>query len=169
MLSADFPTLSAPSSPSCVVDVISPQHIVGPLRRAQRLPSQGPIPPIRGKCPEGTKGVGTLSPKVTERLSQIWYDLSVSAFRRATSPERGGFGFPHRHGFPYEGKLSPQATDEVDNVSSTQLPPPHPSRLTPCHLPLIGEGFLPTSPHAKIPRRLHPKIKKSPSHPGRRT
>ena len=37
-----------------------------------------------------------------ERLSQIWYDLSVSAFRRATSPERGGFGFPHRHGFPYE-------------------------------------------------------------------
>ena len=43
------------------------------------LPFQGPIPPIRGKCPEGTKGVGMLSPKVTERLLQIWYDLSVSA------------------------------------------------------------------------------------------
>ncbi len=27
----------------------------------QRLPFQGPIPPIRGKCPEGTKGVGMLS------------------------------------------------------------------------------------------------------------
>ena len=26
-----------------------------------RLPSQGPIPPIRGKCPEGTKGVGMLA------------------------------------------------------------------------------------------------------------
>ena len=52
----------------------------------------------------------------TERLLQIWYDLSVSAFRRATSPERGGFGFSHRHGFPYEGKLSPQATDEVGAV-----------------------------------------------------
>ena len=25
----------------------------------QRLPFQGPIPPIRGKCPEGTKGVGS--------------------------------------------------------------------------------------------------------------
>ena len=74
-----------------------------PAARTPWLPFQGPIPPIRGKCPEGTKGVGTLSPKVTERLSQIWYDLSVSAFRRATSPERGGFGFPHRHGFPYEG------------------------------------------------------------------
>ena len=37
----------------------------------KRLPFQGPIPPIRGKCPEGTKGVGMLSPKVTERLPQI--------------------------------------------------------------------------------------------------
>ena len=45
----------------------------------KRLPFQGPIPPIRGKCPEGTKGVGMLSPKVTERLLQICGDLSVSA------------------------------------------------------------------------------------------
>ena len=29
---------------------------------------QGPIPPIRGKCPEGTKGVGMLSAQLTERL-----------------------------------------------------------------------------------------------------
>ena len=29
--------------------------------RRPRLPSQGPIPPIRGKCPEGTKGVGMLA------------------------------------------------------------------------------------------------------------
>ena len=26
-----------------------------------RLPWKGPIPPIRGKCPEGTKGVGMLA------------------------------------------------------------------------------------------------------------
>ena len=39
--------------------------------KAERLPFQGPIPPIRGKCPEGTKGVRMLSPKVTERLPQI--------------------------------------------------------------------------------------------------
>ena len=37
----------------------------------ERLPSQGPIPPIRGKCPEGTKGVGMLSAKLIERLLQI--------------------------------------------------------------------------------------------------
>ena len=37
-----------------------------------RLPSQGPIPPIRGKCPEGTKGVGMLAAvRLTERLLQI--------------------------------------------------------------------------------------------------
>ena len=62
-----------------------------PAARTPWLPFQGPIPPIRGKCPEGTKGVGTLSPKVTERSSQICCNLSVSAFRRVTSPERGGF------------------------------------------------------------------------------
>ena len=71
-----------------------------------------------------------LSPKVTERLSQIWYDLSVSAFRLATSPERGGLGTVYSNGFPYEGKLSAvRLTDEVDTVSLTQVLPPHPSRL----------------------------------------
>ena len=50
-----------------------------PAARTPWLPFQGPIPPIRGNWPEGTKGVGMLSPKVTERLLQIWYDLSVSA------------------------------------------------------------------------------------------
>ena len=36
------------------------------------LPLQGPIPPIRGKCPEGTKGVGMLAAvRLTERLLQI--------------------------------------------------------------------------------------------------
>ena len=50
-----------------------------PAARTPWLPFQGPIPPIRGKCPEGTKGVGMLSPKVTERLLQICDNLSVSA------------------------------------------------------------------------------------------
>ena len=64
---------------------------------------------LRGKAPLS----GELSAKLTERLQQICHDLSVSAFRRATSPERGGLGTAHSNGFPYEGKLSPQATDEV--------------------------------------------------------
>ena len=45
------------------------------------------IPPIRGKCPEGTKGVGMLSAKLTERLS-----LNAENLRRCTplgSPGRG--------------------------------------------------------------------------------
>ena len=51
-----------------------------PAARTPWLPFQGPIPPVRGKCPEGTKGVGMLSAaRLTERLSQIWHDLSVSA------------------------------------------------------------------------------------------
>ena len=35
--------------------------LLAAMRAPQRLPSQGPIPPIRGKCPEGTKGVGMLA------------------------------------------------------------------------------------------------------------
>ena len=39
-----------------------------PAARTPWLPFQGPIPPIRGKCPEGTKGVGMLSAQLTEGL-----------------------------------------------------------------------------------------------------
>ena len=42
----------------------------------------------------------------------------------------------HPKGFPYEGKLSPKATDEVDNAAKKQVP----------HL--IRHGFaVPPSPH----------------------
>ena len=68
---------------------------------------------------------------------------SPSRLRRATSPGRGGLGSAHSKGFHYEGKLPPQAADEVGCVAQTEVPPPHPSRLPPCHLPLIGEGIAP--------------------------
>ena len=43
-----------------------------PAARTPWLPFQGPIPPIRGKCPEGTKGVGMLAAvRLTERLLLI--------------------------------------------------------------------------------------------------
>ena len=96
--------------------------------RTPWLPFQGPIPPIRGKCPEGTKGVGMLSPKVTERLLHICGDLSVSASPSHLPWEGRPWG-THSNGFPYEGKLSPEATDEVDSAAQMQAPPPHPSRL----------------------------------------
>ena len=69
----------------------------------KRLPFQGPIPPIRGKCPEGTKGVGMLSPKVTERLLHICGDLSVSA-SPSHLPWKGRLWDRACQGFPYEGK-----------------------------------------------------------------
>ena len=53
----------------------------------KRLPFQGPIPPIRGKCPEGTKGVGMLSAQLTERLSPNSENLRRCA--PLGSPERG--------------------------------------------------------------------------------
>ena len=54
-----------------------------PAARTPWLPFQGPIPPIRGKCPEGTKGVGMLSTKLTERLPQIcdcWLPPAAPSF-----------------------------------------------------------------------------------------
>ena len=88
MLSADFPNPFSPFLPILRGRRNIPHNILWAHSATQRLPLRGRFP-YQGKCPEGTKGVGTLSPKVTERLSQIWYDLSVSAFRRATSPRKG--------------------------------------------------------------------------------
>ena len=47
--------------------------------RTKGSPFRGRFPLSGGNVPKGQKGVGMLSPKVTERLSQICCDLSVSA------------------------------------------------------------------------------------------
>ena len=57
-----------------------------------------------------------LSPKVTERLLHICGDLSVSASPSHLPWEGRPWG-THSNGFPYEGKLSPEATDEVDSAA----------------------------------------------------
>ena len=60
---------------------------------------------------------GELSPKVTERLSQICCDLSVSASPSHLPWEGRPWG-AHSNGFPYEGKLSAgRLTDEVDSAA----------------------------------------------------
>ena len=69
------------------------------------------LPSCGGKAPLP----GELSPKVTERLLQICGDLSVSASPSHLPWEGRPWG-THSNGFPYEGKLSPEATDEVDNA-----------------------------------------------------
>ena len=63
---------------------------------------------LRGKAPLE----GELSPKVTERLLHICGDLSVSVSPNHLPWEGRPWG-THSNGFPYEGKLSPEATDEV--------------------------------------------------------
>ena len=63
---------------------------------------------LRGKAPLE----GELSPKVTERLLHICGDLSASASPSHLPWEGRPWG-THSNGFPYEGKLSPEATDEV--------------------------------------------------------
>ena len=66
----------------------------------------------RGKAPLP----GELSAKLTERLHQICHDLSVSASPSHLPWEGRPWG-THPSGFPYEGKLSPEATDEVDSAA----------------------------------------------------
>ena len=66
--------------------------------------------------------------RLTERWMQICCNLSVSA-SPSHLPFQGRLWTCALYGFPYEGKLSPEATDEVNTVSLTQVPPPHPSRL----------------------------------------
>ena len=74
-------------------------------------PSRGRFP-YQGEMSRRDKRGRELSPKVTERLLQICGDLSVSASTSHLPWEGRPWG-THSNGFPYEGKLSPEATDEV--------------------------------------------------------
>ena len=58
------------------------------------------------------RGRDAVSRRLTERLLQICGDLSVSASPSHLPWEGRPWG-THSNGFPYEGKLSPEATDEV--------------------------------------------------------
>ena len=55
---------------------------------------------------------GELSPKVTERLSQIWHDLSVSA-SPSHLPWKGRLWTSASYGFPYEGKALKRKASRV--------------------------------------------------------
>ncbi len=82
-----------------------------------KAPLSGADSPYQGEMSRRDKrGKGMLSPKVTERLLHICGDLSVSASPSHLPWEGRPWG-THSNGFPYEGKLSPEATDEVDCAS----------------------------------------------------
>ena len=115
------------------------------MRRAHK---KAPLPwePARSACEaapsaptertiHGSPYRGAGSRRLTERLYQICSDLSVSA-PPSHLPWKGRLGICAPQGFPYEGKLSPQATDEVD----------HSPRRKCSHLIRHGSA-VPPSPH----------------------
>ena len=71
------------------------------MRISKAFPG-GPIPPVRGKCPEGTKGVGTGGPKGRMRVGehhrycyadiQCLHSLISHGLRRASFPQGKPFG-----------------------------------------------------------------------------
>ena len=96
MLSADFPTLSAPSSPSCVVDVISPTTYCGPAPPRPKAPLSGADSPYQGEMSRRDKrGRDAVSRRLMERLPQICCNLSVSAFAEPPPLEGEAFGRAH--------------------------------------------------------------------------
>ena len=52
-----------------------------------------------------------LAVAVPNRLSQTHEPVSYTHL-----PSRGGFGLAHSHGFPYEGELSPKATERLPQI-----------------------------------------------------
>ena len=102
----------------------------------QGLPLSGKTSPGRGKMsPTGDKKGNQLSPQATERVRPCKQTLSVTAFGRATSPERERLWqgrkvysltvdfflpltnedetHPLCQGLPPSGELAPQATERV--------------------------------------------------------
>ena len=77
------------------------------------LPFQGPIPPIRGKCPEGTKGVGMLSAKLTEGLQQICIEKPKPQIQFAVWKGRNGL----------RGKEAPRIAGTRSVEAGSDAPP----------------------------------------------
>ena len=78
-----------------------------------KAPLPGADSPYQGEMSRRDKrGRDAVSRRLTERLLQICGDLSVSASPSHLPWEGRPWG-THSNGFPYEGKLSPEATDEV--------------------------------------------------------
>ena len=120
MLSADFPTLSAPSSPSCVVDVISPTTYCGPASPRPKAPLSGADSPYQGEMSRRDKrGRDAVSRRLTERFYQICRNLSVSA--HAEPPPLEGEAFlPAKINFPKSLPFSHRHVIMAQRPSATQ-------------------------------------------------
>ena len=85
-------------------------------------PLPGADSPYQGEMSRRDKrGRDAVSRRLTERPSQICCNLSVSAFRRATSPGRGGF-FASPANFLYKFHKNPIQTLQPHTVHGTMTP-----------------------------------------------
>ena len=80
-----------------------------------------PMPSPGGRCPEGAdEGMGALADRfaVLSKPTLLPGPHPSAALRfAATFPQGKAWGMRTHQGFPYEGKLSPEATDEVDSAA----------------------------------------------------
>ena len=89
----------------------SPLSQGGLMMRNNSLPCERPIPLVKGKCPEGTKGIGRAKP-----------DVAIRNPRPPCLPLRGRC--PRRGG---EGRPLPQVTEgslKLSKYSKTRTPAP---------------------------------------------
>ena len=123
-------------------------------------PPRGPIPLVKGKCPEGTKGIGKVPPRGADEGGYRWVRRPSNGRMGTSAPTQGYDRFrrgrcPQR---PVDNRCTPVVPLIRHGLRPCHLLPcgakaiavpsgalkcrwrsPHPSRLTPCHLP-PGEG-----------------------------
>ena len=82
---------------------------------------------------------------------------STKFFNSRMLPGKGRLWRCAPQGFLYEGKLSLEATDEVDSAAQMQVPPPHSSRLRRATFPSQGKasGCSAVNFHAHFPLDAH--------------
>ena len=115
-----------PPPPSAV----SPLSQGGLLLRIIRLPCERPIPLVKGKCPEGTKGIGKVAPKGPDEGGYRWVRRPSNGRMGTSAPTPGYDRF--RRGRCPQRPVDNGCTPVVPLICHGCAMPPSPLR---------GEGF----------------------------
>ena len=116
-------------------------------------PPRGPIPLIKGKCPEGTKGIGKVPPQGADEGGYRW----------CGGPRTGGWGHPplRRVTIDFVGAAVPSGP----SITGAPRGPPHPSWPTAMPpSPLRGEGFGRSVGNAQMSMALPSSVMAAPCH-----
>ena len=115
-----------PPPPSAV----SPLSQGGLLLRIIRLPCERPIPLVKGKCPEGTKGIGKVAPKGPDEGGYRWVRRPSNGRMGTSAPTQGYNRF--RRGRCPQRPVDNGCTPVVPLIRHGCAMPPSPLR---------GEGY----------------------------